>query len=202
MPIITLTEQKTFLGISLSDVSMDAKLQMFIDSVCAQIENFCDCSFEEKTVLNELHDSTQSDVIVPKHAPIISIESLYFGCNVDGTGGSLMDPDRNYYIDANCITLRDNYSPRGRGYVRIDYTHGYETVPADVKMCAFQAVKAELKRDKDNTEGIASRSKMNESESLNAAWDSKTGLPKQIVSKLQAYRVYEVPNISMAARNR
>lgn len=202
MALVTLAEQKTFLEIELSDTSMDAKIQMFIDSVEAQIKNFCDCVFEAVEIEGELHDGTQSDVIVPKNSPLISVEALYFGCNVDGTGGALMDGTRDYYFDDNCVTLRESYSPRGRGYVRIDYTHGYVSVPSDVKMCALQAVKAELARDKRGTEDIASRSKMNESESYNAAWDKKTGLPTQIVSKLQAYRTYEVPNISMAARNR
>lgn len=200
MSLVTLQEIKDFLGITGS--AQDAKLTIFQESVEASVKNYCDCAFEPVAVTGELHDGTTSDVIVPKFSPLISIQGLYFWTDVDGTGGTQMDEDRDFYFDENAITLREQYSPRGRGIVRIDYTHGYATVPGDVKLAILQSVKAELRRDSNNTEHIASRSKMNESEGFNAAWDKKTGLPSQIISKLQPYRVYEVPLVSMAQRNR
>lgn len=201
MALVTLDEVKNFLGISLSDTSNDVKIQMFIDAVSQQIINFCETNFESTPVLNELHDGINADVIVPRNFPIISVEQVVFGCDSQGNNGVPLDP-LQYSFTEGVIKLRYGYSPRGRAIVRVDYTYGYSAVPADVKIAAIQSVKAELARDSKNTEGIGSIRKQDEAINYNSGWDSKTGLPSQIVSKLQAYKVYDFPlSMGFAQRN-
>jgi hypothetical protein len=199
--LVTLAEVKAFLGIDNANTQYDSLLTIFKNSVEQAIKNFCETTFEKVTVTKELYDGINSDVIVPKHFPILSVEGIYFHCDGDGNGGNKID-DEFYTVEESGIVLRDGlYTPNARKIIRLDYSYGYTAVPADVKLCALQSVKAEYQRNNQNTENLSSRGKMGESESFNSAWDSKTGLPTQIVSKLQPYRVYEFPMIGNAQRN-
>jgi len=201
MSLTTMNDIKTFLGISLSDTSKDAIITMFKDSVEQSIINYCESDFSTKVVTNEVLDGVLSDIIVPKNFPVLSVQQVVIGNGIDNSGGLTLATN-DYYFDESSIILKINTTPFYRSSVKIDYTYGYSTVPADVKMCVYQAVKAELQRYESNTENVSSRSKEGESESLGASWDSISGLPKQIISKLQSYRSsYEFPNISMSQRN-
>lgn len=197
--LVTLSELKSFLGIT--DSSQDAKLQVFLDSVEASVINFCDVSFVPVPVTLEVHDGNESDTIIPDYIPLISVQAVKLGTEADGSGGDPLTAGRDFYFNENLIRLRNHVTPFFRGSLAVSYTHGYETVPADVKLAVMQSVKAEMKRDQENTEGVSSRSKGDESESLGSAWDAKSGLPKQIVSKLQCYKSYEFGGGSMAQRN-
>jgi hypothetical protein len=200
--LTTLEDVKAFLGIPEENTEYDALLTIFKDSVEQSVCNFCETTFEEITVTKELHDGIDSDIIVPKYFPILSVENIYFGCDGEGNNGNRIDKEY-YSIDGSGIILRHGlYTPNARKIVRIDYTYGFEEVPPDVKLCVYQSIKAEKQRYDSNTENISSRGKMGESESFNSAWDKKTGLPVQIISKLQSYRVYEFPMIGNAQRNR
>jgi hypothetical protein len=204
MPLVTLDDVKTFMGIPLIDTSKDAVLTMFKESVEQAVINFCDTDFSPKVVTGEVLDAVRSDIIVPKNCPIISVQKVILHNDMDGANGIELDA-KQWNHDDNAITLRDMFTPFSRGMIRVDYTWGYASVPADVKMVVYQSVKAEYQRHKANTENIGSRSKGDESESFgtgaNGAWDPYTGLPKQIVAKLQAYKVYEIPLVNMAQRN-
>ena len=201
MSLVTLDEIKTYMRITGSEY--DDLLTMFQESVEQSIINYCETDFETHVITNEMHDGLGADVIVPKYFPILSVQSIVFGVDAAGAGGSEQDSD-NYYYDATGIMLRKGIvtTPRGRGYIRVDYTAGYASIPSDVKMVVYQSVKAEYQRQNRNNEDINSRSKGEESENYGAAWDKKTGLPSQIVSKLQSYRIYEFPLIGSAQRNR
>lgn len=201
MALTTLNDVKGYLGISLTDTQYDAKLEIMRKSVEQSVLNYCEVDFASHVVTKELIDGTQSDVLVTKYFPVLSVQAIYFDCDSAGEGGSLLDSDL-YSIDQSAIYLRGVKSPyTSRGTVRVDYTHGYTAVPDDVLLCVYQSVKAEFNRDSNNTEHLSNRSKEDESEGYLSAWDKKTGLPSQIISKLQAYRVYEFPMVGMAQRN-
>lgn len=203
MPLTTLNDLKTFLGIPLLDTSKDTLLTMFKDAVEQSVINFCESDFTSVVITNEVLDGTRADVIVPRYSPVISVQKVVVGCAMDGSGGAELDSTQ-FNFDENAIQLR-GHTPFARGVIRVDYTWGYAAVPPDVKMVVYQSVKAEYQRYKSNTENVGSRSKGDESESYgtgaNGAWDAYTGLPKQMVAKLQPYKNYEFPLIAMAQRN-
>lgn len=207
MALTTLDDIKTFLGIPLANTSQDALITMFKDSVEQSIINYCETDFETHVIAGppgEIMDGGRQDILVPKYFPIISVEEVHFGVDVDGTGGYQLG-DTDFYFDQSSITLRFQNAPFARGIIRLDYTYGYAAVPADVKMAVYQTIKAELQRYKKNSEDLSSRSKGDESESFGVgpggAWDPVSGLPRQIAAKLQPYRLYEFPNVNMAQRN-
>lgn len=194
MSLVTLNEIKSFLGVNNND--QDALLTMFQESVEASIIGYCETDFASHVVTGEVLDGNRSDIIVPKKCPIISVQALFI--YVDETGvGTELDTD-SYTVDESAITLKSLSTDGRRSSIKINYTYGYSSVPADVKMCVYQSVKAEMQRYSQNTENITSRSKEGESEGYGGAWDSLSGLPKQIISKLQRYKIIEFPNVPSA----
>lgn len=199
MSLVTLANIKAYMGITGS--AEDDLLTILQESVEQSVLNYCEVAFAPTVVTNEIYDGSRADIIVPQNCPIRSVQQLIFDCMPDGTLGTVMVQGTDYYFDENCITLVTRSTPFYRGNIRIDYTHGYATVPGDVKHAIYEAVKANYQRRKRNAEDVGSRSKMDESESYTSAWDKKTGLPASVVSKLQSYRVYEFPNVNQAQRN-
>jgi len=197
MPLTTLADNKAYLGIDSGDTTQDALIEIFRKSVEQSVINYCEVDFQSHVATNERLDGLDADVIVPKFFPIISVQAIKFGAS----DASPLDSE-NYYFDTTGIILTTMNTPFYRGIVYLDYTYGYASVPDDVKLCVYQSVKAEYQRKSRNAEDISSRSKEGESESYSSAWDPKTGLPKAVISKLQAYRVYECPQIGMAQRNK
>ena len=103
------------------------------------------------------------------------------------------------------IFLRCQFTPRGRGLVRIDYTHGYDTVPGDIKLAILQATKIFAQYHNSNSEHVSSRSKKDESEAIGGAgkiWDKDSGLPTQVKAMLQKYRFIGYENIGYAQRTK
>ena len=200
MALTTLAENKAYLGIT--NGSKDTLIEIIRPAVEEQIIAYCDTNFEEKTVTKEMHDGIESDVIVPYNFPVIQITAVYIGCDVNGENGRLLEADEYYVDDDGSVILRSSTTPFLRGNVRLDYKHGYTSVPSTIKLCVYQTVKAELQRQQRNTEDISSRSKEGESESYGSAWDSKSGLPKQILGKLDPYKAREIPLAGMAQRNK
>lgn len=205
MPLVTLSALKSFMGIKPADTTQDDVLQIFLDSVESSVIAYCETDFSAKVIAGfpgELKDGTDSDVIVPNHYPILSIQGVWLGCKMDGTGGYQLSETTDYYHDEASIYLRA-YTPNQRGAVRLNYTWGYNSVPPEVKLCILQCVKAEYQRHVNKTEGLNSRSKEGESESFGgSAWNPSTGLPTSIQAKLEKYKVVEFPNPNMAQRNR
>lgn len=203
--LTTLSDNKTYMGIALSDVSQDAIIEMMRPAIEESILLYCDTDFTpgQTSGNGEIHDGIQSDVIVPFNFPIISIDEVRIGCDPDGANGNLLVLGTDYYVDADdgSVILTTNTTPFRRGSVALKYHWGYATVPAGVKLAVYQCVKAELQRRKRNTEDVSSRGKDGETEQYGNAWDAKTGLPKQILSKLDQYRSREFPQAGMAQRN-
>lgn len=199
MSLVKLTDIKTYMGITNSD--QDGVLKIFQEAVEQSVINFCDCAFEATPIVGEIHDGGHADVIVPNNIPITSVQKVWVGCKPDGTLGTELIEGTDFYFDENAITLVTTNTPAYRGNVRVDYTHGYDGAPPDVKLAVYDAVKALYQRKNRNSEDVGSRSKGDESESYKAAWDMKTGLPAMVVARLQTYKVYEFPNISNAQRN-
>lgn len=204
--LTTLAEVKAYLGVT--DTSQDALIEILRPAMEELVIAYCDSEFDENIVLGppgEIHDGVDADIIVPYNFPVTEITAVYIGCDTQGNNGRRLLSDE-YYVDTDgSVILRFLSTPNMRGAVRLDYKHGYAAVPATIKLCIYQCVKAELQRRKRNSEDITSRSKGvggdAEAEGYGSAWDTKTGLPKQIMSKLESFRSREFPHVGNAQRN-
>lgn len=196
---------KPWLGITSTD--HDAVLTVLRDSVEQSVANYVEHEFESTVVAGEVIDGTRADAIAPKNWPILSVQSLHLFANGDGSGGELIDPSQ-YVVEEWGINLGDGlYSSRGRSTIRLAYTWGFASLPADAKLAILQTVEAEFRRKKRKTIGGGSRSKKDESEGAStgsdeSAWDKKSGLPKSILGKLNSYKQGpEFTSQPMATRN-
>lgn len=206
MPFCDLnTDIKPWLGIDVSNTTHDSVLTIIRDSVEQAVLNYTEAKFEATVITNEILDSSSADTVVTKNHPVISVEALYFSVDSDGTDGNLIDPEHYFVNGDGGITLRAITQPRGRFLTRVDYTYGYTALPGDVKHAILLAVEADFRRKGRKLIGVSSRSKKNESEgfeSSSGVWDTRVGLPKEVVAKLNPYRVnFEFPVQPMATRN-
>jgi hypothetical protein len=196
------TDVKPWLGIEVSNTQHDEILQILIDAMEQAVINYVETDFTIHTETKEIHDGNRMDVILPRNVPITAVDKIRLGTDTQGDGGTeLVDTD--YSWDSQSISLRYQYTPRGRGMVAIDYKWGYDGLPPDVKLCMLQAVEAEFRRKGNKSLGGGSKSKKDESQSSpsgNSDWDQKTGLPSVLVYKLTAYKTFEFPNLPAATR--
>lgn len=208
MPFLDLNADiKPYLGIPIENTEQDSILTLFRDSVESSVLAYVETAFELTPVTNEILDSNGSDTIVPRNTPIVSVQSIYTSVESDGSDGDLLDPEF-YRVDTDGITLRAINQPRGRFYVRVDYTYGYDGLPPEAKHAMLMAIDAEFlrKSKKSVGQGSSGRSKKDESESGGAAggqgWNDKVGLPNEVIAKLQTYKQsFEFPTQPMATRN-
>lgn len=209
MPFLDLNgDVKPYLGIPVSNTEYDSLLTIIRDSVESSVLAYVETAFELTPVVNEILDSNGSDTIVPRNTPIVSVQAVYTSVDSDGSGGDILDPEF-YRVDTDALTLRSINQPRGRFFVRVDYTYGYDGLPPEVKHAMLMAIDAEyIRKDKKQVgQGGGSRSKKDESQSSGnsgggAGWDSKVGLPNEVIAKLQTYKQsFEFPTQPMATRN-
>ena len=194
---------KPWLGIDPSNTNHDSVLEIINLAIEQSVLNYVETNFAITTVNNELIDGNISDVILVENVPLVSVTSLYFNCEPDGTGGDLVEPS-SYKVRSEGIYLRGLTTPRGRAIIKVSYTYGYNGLPSDVKLMMLQAVEAEWRRKGNKSLGMGGRSKKDESESyINdlGQWDRKTGLPIVLVSKLEAYKNFSFPVMPIAQRN-
>jgi hypothetical protein len=142
-PLVTLDALKVALGIELADTARDAGLQSMIEFASGQITKHCGRSFVPEVVVGELHDGDGTNLLTPRHTPIISVQAL----SIDGRA---IDPvELKIYFEF--IRLEDSeYSPRlrtsgrifpvGRQNVDLDYTHGYVKVPYEISRACIAQV--------------------------------------------------------------
>ena len=199
------TDVKPYLGL-VGTTEYDALLVIWRDSVEAAMLAYTEATFD-LTPKSEVMDANRSDQIVPDEYPIASVQALYFYTETDGTGGELIDPE-NYYFKESAVILKTIYTPRHRSTVRLEYTYGYDGVPADVKHGILIACRAEYFRWLDKREGRdrLGRSKKDESERTGGGnntvgWDPKTGLPFEAVNKFKPYKKFEFITQPFAQRN-
>jgi len=188
-----------------TDTSQDTVLEQLRKAAEESISIYCDCLFgATEAVVGELMDGRRSDLIVPEHFPINSVEELKIGTLGDGSGGVPLTAN-DYVVREEEVVLRISKTPQGRGFVSISYTHGYADVPETVKTATLMSVEAMYLRKGRGSIGLVGRSKEGESENYGGgnkgAWDEATGLPSEVVSMLSHYQRIEFTGSQMAGRN-
>lgn len=136
--IITLADYKSYAG--LVNPKGDDKLSFIVDFVNSYIVNYCGCNFEFNSVIGERNSSYNGLEIILDNVPIIEVIDLIID-------GNPIDP-RNYVVDkASGVIEAVTSFPTTRFGVEVDYEHGHETVPLDLKLCALEFVTHLHKRE-------------------------------------------------------
>lgn len=205
--LITLAELKTWL--SITDSSQDDILNAILPAVYEVIEDYCETSFAEQTVTNEVHDCSRADTIGVEGWPITSVQAVRLNCAADGTGGATI-PVTEYVVREEEIVLRTTSLPKGRGLVAVDYKYGFTAVPEKVKLAAKITSEGYYRMNARKSVGITSKSKEGESINFAKSWtgggepgSKGAGIPIEAIGLLQEYRDIGWPSrVEMATGRR
>jgi len=185
MPLCTIANVKSYLGISQTDSNEDDLITLLIGSTQALIETYCHRHFDVASYVSEQHNINHK--IFPRESPIISVENIM----------RLSDDCIDYRIYNSYIDLLDykfmtmgnrlKYCNNEESYVEISYTAGYKTMPTDLSLAAIKLVALEYKDSTEDRIGLISRSEGAESESY-VAKGIDSEMPLSISAVLDRYK--------------
>jgi hypothetical protein len=118
----------------------DATLQILITNASLQVLQYIDRPHILSSVLGpltETYDGNDSDRLLPRNFPIISVSSV----NIDGVAvqAATTPTTAGYLWDGRRILLRGFRFCRGLQNVQLSYSAGYPSVPLDLKQAAIES---------------------------------------------------------------
>jgi len=200
--LITLQQYKDFAG--LTGVTMDARINVIVDSVSQLVKNYCGTSFIDdyssaKTEYFDIKDNVTTRVMLDE-GPINTVTSVQeresqadsyvtlITENSDSSGKYeyIVDTMTDSIIRTNQDT--DKAFPKGRKAVKVVYTAGYSATPEDLKLAIFDLVKYYLKDERKERMQIAGAMIENP---VSTSIRNNTGFPDHIKRVLDMYKVYK-----------
>ena len=165
MPLITLSQLKSYLQILDTDTSDDVFLNLLITSTQAISETYCHRKFDVTSYVGEQHLINHK--IFPQNYPIVSVQKLV---RFEASIGVIPDTSNvgSYRIFPNYIDLVDfkyvtmsgklKYANEEESYAVIDYTAGYTVPPADLTLAALKLATLEYKDSRESRLGVEAES--------------------------------------------
>ncbi|WP_018610248.1 phage head-tail connector protein [Uliginosibacterium gangwonense] len=172
--LITLDAVKAYLGLgAVPNASQDALLVALIERASAAIENYCQrkLTLEART---EWRNGNNSNCMILRDAPIQSVEAV----SIDGQS----TPVEAISLVGRTIRLTNLVFRSGISNVRVDYTAGFEAIPADMQQACIETV-ALMFRRRDH---LDVSSKALAGETINYIVDELTPSARRILSN---YRI-------------
>ena len=200
--LITLQQYKDFAG--LTGVTMDARINVIIDSVSELVKNYCGTSFVDdyssnKTEYFDIHDSETTRVMLDE-GPINAVSSVSERESQADAYVTLITENSDssgkyeYIVDTmtdSIIRTNENIDkafPKGRRSVKVVYTAGYSACPEDLKLAIFDLVKYYLKDERKERMQIAGAMIENP---VSTSIKNNAGFPDHIKRVLDMYKVYK-----------
>ena len=160
--LITLQHYKDFAG--LTGVTMDARINVIVDSVSKLVKNYCGTSFIDdyssaKTEYFDILD-TRTTRIMLDEGPIVAVTSVQERESQADSYITLITENSDssgkyeYIVDSMTDSIIrtseeiDKSFPKGRKAVKVIYTAGYSSCPEDLKLAIFDLVKYYLKDER------------------------------------------------------
>ena len=82
--LCTLADVKSLAGIT--DTSQDARLELLINGVSAQVSDYCQRNFQKTTYTNETYSCPNRQLLLLRNMPIVSVTSVTFDGNLFTAG--------------------------------------------------------------------------------------------------------------------
>jgi len=200
--LITLQQYKDFAG--LTGVTLDARINVIIDSVSQLVKNYCGTSFVDdyssaKTEYFDIHDNVTTRVMLDE-GPINTVTSVSERDSQADSYVTLITENSDssgkyeYIVDTMTDSIIrtnedvDKAFPRGRKAVKVIYTAGYSSCPDDLKLAIFDLVKYYLKDERKERMQIAGAMVEN---SVSTSIKNNAGFPDHIKRVLDMYKVYK-----------
>jgi len=184
MDLTTLDDVKSYLGISGN--GSDELLGTLIAAASEAIESYCGRKFASAAVV-EYHDGGHTFLVLSRF-PVSSVSAIYTDPSGRFSPGTLV-PASCYvvYGEAGLVVLTSGVFPAGARAVKVSYTGGYASVPADIGQAATMLVATWYTRSREGADGLASQSVGSYSASFREEeW------PAQVRALLRGYRLARV----------
>ena len=200
--LITLQQYKDFAG--LTGVTMDARINVIVDSVSQLVKNYCGTSFIDdyssaKTEYFDIKDNRTTRVMLDE-GPINTVTSVSERDSQADAYVTLITENSDssgkyeYIVDTmtdSIIRTDENVDksfPKGRKAVKVVYTAGYSSCPEDLKLAIFDLVKYYLKDERKERMQIAGAMIENP---VSTSIKNNAGFPDHIKRVLDMYKVYK-----------
>ena len=199
--LITLQQYKDFAG--LTGVTMDARINVIVDSVSELVKNYCGTSFVDdyssaKTEYFDIQDNVTTRVMLDE-GPINAVTSVSERDSQADAYVTLIKENSDssgkyeYVVDNltdSIVRTNENVDksfPKGRKAVKVVYTAGYSATPEDLKLAVFDLIKYYLKDERKERMTIAGATVENP---LSSSLSGNIGFPDHIKRVLDMYKVY------------
>ena len=199
--LITLQQYKDFAG--LTGVTMDARINVIVDSVGKLVKNYCGTSFIDdyssaKTEYFDIKDNVTTRVMLDE-GPVNTVTSVQERDSQADSYVTLITENSDnsgkyeYIVDTMTDSIVrtdenvDKAFPKGRKAVKVVYTAGYSSCPEDLKLALFDLVKYYLKDERKERMTIAGATVQN---SVSTSIKNNAGFPDHIKRVLDMYKTY------------
>ncbi len=199
--LITLQQYKDFAG--LTGVTMDARINVIVDSVSKLVKNYCGTSFIDdyssaKTEYFDIKDNVTTRVMLDE-GPVNTVTSVQERDSQADSYVTLITENSDnsgkyeYIVDTMTDSIVrtdenvDKAFPKGRKAVKVVYTAGYSSCPEDLKLALFDLVKYYLKDERKERMTIAGATVQN---SVSTSIKNNAGFPDHIKRVLDMYKTY------------
>ena len=152
MALITVSDLKTYLGIT--GTTEDAYLALVVAGLDTSVKKWLKRNIEQLTSQTEYYDGHGFQKLFLKHRPVTAITSVKI--DAGGRYGQVSDPvpfgalslltqGVDWVIQSlaaeesnqSCLIKINSVWPEGFGNIQVVCTHGYATVPDDIKLACF-----------------------------------------------------------------
>jgi hypothetical protein len=131
------SEVKNYLGITTIDSTEDALIETLIDGVSKLFEMYCGTVFEA-TEYTEFYDGDGTSCLFPYNYPITSISGIWDDMSWEWGDNTKIEATNYRIKNSNTIILRDIVFYDYEQNIKIIYTAGYITIPADIKQACVE----------------------------------------------------------------
>ena len=200
--LITLQQYKDFAG--LTGVTMDARINVIVDSVSELVKNYCGTSFIDdyssaKTEYFDILDVKTTRIMLDE-GPIVAVTSVQERESQADSYITLITENSDssgkyeYIVDSMTDSIIrtseevDKSFPKGRKAVKVVYTAGYSSCPEDLKLAIFDLVKYYLKDERKERMQVAGAMVENP---VSTSLRNNVGFPDHIKRILDMYKVYK-----------
>lgn len=139
--LTTVPDAKAYLKIDQSDTSFDALIEFLINAVSTQLEGYCQRPLKAQSFTNEEFDGTGRNTLLLPAFPVSAITTV--------TIDDVLVPAAEYKVRKNrgALVRLQGCWPKGIMNIKLSYTGGFATIPADLELACKHTVMFYYKTD-------------------------------------------------------
>jgi len=190
--LVSTTSMNSYLGITTSSTE-ESECDLLINAASTFAADYCQRGLDDNgvsrflsTARTEYYDGDGTRSLHVLAYPISTVSTIYVDPDRAYAAGDLMDADNYVYyaMKGTVVTDGDVFST-GPKSVKITYTGGYTTVPADLQHAIKELVTFWYKRNTDKRVGVTSVSVGDK------GINYEPGVPESVLNVLKRYRRWE-----------